>query len=167
MMRLDLGNDARLHIWNIDNQVKDVSIIHTHPWNFKSYVIAGSMKNINYKEFSDSSEGIDTFRHKIITGKNAHPITDPVRINLKIDSYNTYNEGDSYYQNMDIPHKPKFTNGTVTLIQRDSRLSENVAFSYSDAKFGKDRWISVALRLATKEEIQKTVDYTLNRYFYK
>lgn len=44
MLRLYLNKATRLHVWHSGFSVPGASTIHTHPWDFKSEVVAGSWK---------------------------------------------------------------------------------------------------------------------------
>src|SRR5438128_2625892 len=52
MLRLYLSKATRLHVWHGGFATPGASTIHTHPWDFTSTVIAGSLENILYKEGS-------------------------------------------------------------------------------------------------------------------
>lgn len=46
MLRLYLPGGCRLHVWDMEHARNvGASAIHTHPWDFTSWVIAGKIKN--------------------------------------------------------------------------------------------------------------------------
>lgn len=52
-----LGYGVRLHIWWSDER-SDKEHIHTHPWDFASSIILGTL---NFEQFAEDSEGEDFF----------------------------------------------------------------------------------------------------------
>lgn len=52
MLRLNIAGfgdiDYRLNVWNAAYRVKNVSLIHDHPWDFTSMVLSGMLNNIRY-----------------------------------------------------------------------------------------------------------------------
>ena len=50
MLRLYLTKEIRLHVWDTAYQVPNVSLLHDHPWDFTSVVIAGCMENRLYSQ---------------------------------------------------------------------------------------------------------------------
>ncbi len=169
MLRLYLEDEIRLHIWDTRYKIKDVSIIHTHPWNFHSYVIAGILFNQDWKEVSlDDPFHFGFWRQEIITGEQATatPQNKTILVGAIIDKIKYYGEGDTYYQDMTIPHQTCYEDGTVTIIERDSRLDNNFAYSYWNEEFGPNGWVSAAPRKATEAEILDIVENSLEKFFY-
>src|SRR5260370_37840480 len=49
MLRLYLSEETRMHVWSSLGRIPNVSPLHTHPWSFNSYVVAGKVVNKRYK----------------------------------------------------------------------------------------------------------------------
>src|SRR5882672_1685770 len=82
MLRTNISEYLRLHIWDSRCRVDDVSDIHTHPWNFSSTVIAGWLTNNVYLEApTDESlapaNGLALYKALLIPGEKAHLIEEP------------------------------------------------------------------------------------------
>lgn len=165
MLRLYLADEVRLHVWDKRYQIEDVSIIHTHPWNFRSTVIAGAINNIQYREGIDHALAL--WRELIVTGEQATAVTQggPELVHLENMTTVYYVEGDSYYQPMHVPHKTLYEDGSVTVIERDGRLPNNHAYSYWPQLRGPNGWVSAAPRTATLEEVLDICGNALERWF--
>lgn len=153
MLRLYLDKEIRLQVWSKKYQTKNVSIIHTHPWNFKSTIICGQMTNILYseKEFPQYKEN-NFYKSRILTGKNAKQFNTK-EVCLIESKRTSYKPNECYYHDKTEPHKTEFIDGTVTIIERSNRSKENHAYSYWEIEHGENGWVSAAPRLATKQEI--------------
>src|SRR6266702_4521226 len=50
MFRLYLTKEWRLHLWDDRFKVPNVTMIHDHPWDFDSYILAGKLTNQVYQK---------------------------------------------------------------------------------------------------------------------
>lgn len=57
MLRLYLSREVRLHVWHSAFRVPSVSDIHDHPWDFRSDIVCGSVRNVRYGIVSESECG--------------------------------------------------------------------------------------------------------------
>lgn len=60
-LRSYLSSELRLHVWDSRYRVKNVSGIHTHPWDFDSYIVAGELHQFRYKEVGINRRDIEEF----------------------------------------------------------------------------------------------------------
>lgn len=147
MLRIYLAPEVRLHIWCPNQKAPDVTDIHSHPWNFTSWVVAGRIINREWQKMY--AKPITHIAHKIITGENAeilesHPVT------LQIVSQASYAAGDRYPQDYHDIHQTEAVEGTVTIIVR-KRVTGDLAYSYAT----KNRpWVDARPRPATLSEIE-------------
>jgi hypothetical protein len=168
MLRLYLDDEVRLHVWDSRYRVENVSIIHTHPWNFESFIIAGVMTNRMYAEHPNAmnENNFSHYRQKILTGENAKGV-EPIEPCLLVPSANdTYTEGNRYFQDMQIAHESAYHDGTVSIVSRSNRTENDHAYTYWDKDSGIKGWVSAAPRKATEEEVVDICSYSLDRWFY-
>jgi hypothetical protein len=162
MLRLYLEPEVRLHVWDHQFRIADVSDIHTHPWNFESTIVAGMLFNTQYYE---CTYGEAFYQGRIVTGEAAEVLEEPRVVRLSPFGRETYANGARYYQHMRVPHVTIAERGTVTIIARDSRQAASEAFSYWPAFRGRDGWVSAAPRTATADEVRRICDNSLQRWF--
>jgi hypothetical protein len=140
------NDEWRLHIWDNKKAIPQISDIHTHPWDFKSTIIFGTLYNYIYKEVKSTG---DKFTKQLMQpGKNARLLSDKIEVNLlsKIIQYNVL---DTYSQKKEIIHKTNAISGTVTLIRRFDRSRQDRTFVY----YKTAEWIAGTPRIATESEI--------------
>lgn len=157
MMRAYINDNLRLHIWHRDLIVPKVSSIHTHPFSFKSYIVCGSLQNINYLE---SNNGLPTHKKQLIQcGANGCLIGEPTFIKLVRNNVKTYSNGDTYKQDSNEIHTVNFLDGTVTLCDRTFNKDTESAFVYYDRL---QNFVDAKPTTATPEEVKKYTDAALN-----
>lgn len=151
MLRTYLDKDTRLQIWLKDFIVPDVTDVHTHPWNFTSYIYQGEIINHTFTEspLGFSYRGILFDRCLILTGENAY-VKSKETVDLVSIGHTKYKQGQHYYHSKDVPHRIDFLDGTITILTKDTINPNSLAYSYT--KMGKE-WVSAAPRPATEEEI--------------
>lgn len=148
MLRLYVGGDMRLHVWVPELAVENVSVIHDHPWDFESVVIAGCVKNVIYRELP---HGIATHkRQRIRCGTGGGPLGDGEPVVLGIDSVCWHHAGTKYWQRAEELHESIPTSGTVTLIKRKPRVDPDHAVVYHHVSTS---WVSAEPRPATDAEL--------------
>ena len=157
MMRTYIGPDARyrLNIWHKDLSVPNVSRIHTHPWDFTSYIIAGTMGNQRYSEGAGTPYQVLT----LTPGPSGGPLPGSrgtTKLYEKVIEH--YYEGDVYSQRADEIHATLFADGSVTINDR-IRHGADEARSF----WGEGDWVDAKPRPATPEEIEKYVGAALSR----
>lgn len=160
MLRLYLSKEVRLHIWHSDLKAEDASVIHTHPWDFTSHIIAGQINNTILTEQGGYSP-IPHKRQQIFCGVGGGLIGDPEEVTLGVDSKHTYYEGDSYEEKAEEIHLSQALNGTVTIVERRFKDDEDHAFVYWE----EGEWGSAEPRPAENVEVLGVTSYALNRWF--
>ena len=83
MLRTYIDKDTRMQIWLNSFIIQDVTDIHTHPWDFTSYIYQGRISNFIFKEDSGYFNTVETFYDKcyILTGENAY-VKSKEKVNL-------------------------------------------------------------------------------------
>jgi hypothetical protein len=141
------GEDWRLNVWHPDYAVKNVSTIHNHPWDFRSYIISGCLVNTIYEvyEFYGSQYNFG----EIVPGPDGGMKREIGSVNL-LGSSKEYYADDHYSQPRDVIHSTDTIPGTVTLNLRFNR-GEDKALVYWPS--GTD-WVDAKPRPATQSEIE-------------
>lgn len=173
MLRWHLSDEYRLNIWDDRFRVPNVSMIHTHPWNFDSLVVAGRLDNIRLREKLKSDDNL-SIEANLRSGGNLHKrgkiVPGVNNVGLEFDSEEEVwlfhskteklSEGCVYHQEAEEIHASYPVNGSVTLNHR-VRVGEDIAFVY----WNTDKWISAKPRVATIEEIVVITKYSLEKWF--
>ena len=153
MLRTYIDKDTRLQIWLKEFIVPNVTDIHTHPWDFESYIFQGEITNYCFSELPpitpEFNKGYEYDRCLILTGENAY-VKERTRV-LIMEAYSfRYTKGDNYKHSKLIPHRIDFIDGTITVLTKENIHPNSLAYSYV-----KDdgEWVSAAPRIATDEEV--------------
>lgn len=161
-LKLDDERCERLHIWNKDLQIQNVTDIHTHPWDYHSEVLYGILKNTIYEEISLTSsiysEQYEKVTIKCGTGECAKSKPKSVHLAEQKYTYHTPLYNDSYSLKKSQIHKVNFADGTVTLLHRYNHDPENKADIFYKDAIG---FISVDFRSATDDEVKATAKKVL------
>jgi hypothetical protein len=156
MMRFYLNPNVRLHIWDRSLRVPGVSPIHTHPWNFTSYVVVGVVDNIKYDVGEKSGEAAS--RVQIQCGSDAVMTGEVEALRLRIADVKTIRAGYSYWQDSREIHQSQPADGTVTLVVREPLTDPDHADVYW---FGDGAWVDAKPRAATNEEVLRVTQHSL------
>ncbi len=172
MLRLYLEPEVRLHIWDSHYRIESASLVHTHPWNFESFIVAGMMRNYQYQESKDLNPNKRTYdckmwKQEIIPGERARAATNgnAYLVAMEHPEVDIYTVGNTYRQLRTVPHMSEYEDGTVTIISRHDRTEQDRAFSYWPKSYGKQGWISAAPRVATTKEVDDITQRSLKRWF--
>lgn len=162
MLRLYLTPEIRLHVWDSRLKVPDVSTIHDHPWDFRSYVVAGVVRQYRFAGvFEPGSRGRELHRRQAIRcGPGGCAIGEPVVAELFRNWGETYRAGTWYEQLAEEVHESLPEDGTVTLVERHFRSDTEHASVY----FQGAGWVSAEPRPATLDEVAATVALALARW---
>lgn len=155
MMRtyFDKEREWRLNVWHSSLQVKGVSTVHDHPWNFRSCVIAGKFMNTRFAEADATALAkgrvllMDYMRIK--TGEGGGP--DGERKTLALERFvpEIYRPGDTYEQLWDEVHESQYVDGAVTLNRRQRvGTGEHARVFWPHG----EEWVDAEPRKATEEE---------------
>jgi len=158
MMRTYLDPDEvhRLHIWDTNCAVPDVSVIHDHPWDFDSRIYSGTVINQRYR-FADEVDGLDTAPMRIgriKTGEGGG--LDPASVHdtwLAVPEAEEYLPGDSYHMDRPELHESIPSPGAVTIISRKFYTARDDQFATVCWAAGAE-WVTAEPRPATREEIE-------------
>lgn len=159
MLRTYWGDDKRfrLNIWDSRLAVPDVSVIHDHPWDFTSWVLAGNFYNHRYVPCFSGQ----TYEWQMIrTGEGGGPDGTRGFLRLLRDESEWFVAGDSYKQTAEEIHESGYQDGTVTLNERIRRPDGEHARVFWPV--GK-KWIDAEPRPATPAEIERTLAGALPR----
>lgn len=147
----------RLNVWTRVLAVPDVSIIHDHPWDFQSWVLAGAFRNVRYHPSVGSSNFL---MQKIKTGPGGGPLTSPQECCLRAEAVETYYPGDTYHQRAEEVHASFYDDGSVTLNDRRRRGARDDAYVFWPLG---TEWVDAQPRPATDEEVWETTRVALRK----
>jgi hypothetical protein len=171
MLRRHLPGDFRLNVWDSRYRVKDVSLIHDHPWHFESFVVNGVLRNTRFIESKDGAlfnwsqlkpgpgggllvEELRGADPRVISGWSGALCLSPQRTE-------TYERGATYEQRRDEVHLSDPEDGTVTFNRRFDRTAEDVARVFWPV--GK-RWVSAEPRVAKASELNDIISMALSKW---
>lgn len=160
MLRTYLQDDVRLHVWD-PARGNGASPVHTHPWDFVSYVVAGRLTNIRYSE-DVLGRGLPHFRRTIRPGEQLEVIGADELVGLRRLSEDVVRERGWYFQDASEIHESRPDPGTVTLIKRHRRNLPDTARTYYPLG---QQWSSGEPRAATPEEVRDICRLALQRWF--
>jgi hypothetical protein len=160
MLRLYLSDDLRLHVWDDRYRVKNVSVLHTHPWAFDSVVVAGRIHQYRYEEVK-LGEGLGYWVTTIKCGEGGGVTGEKEPVNLKRGPLETFHEGSAYRQWAHEIHESFPENGTVTLVTRHFQQDKDHARVF----WPSGEWVSAEPRTATRTEIMAIASNALERWF--
>lgn len=152
MLRTYLDPDQvnRLHIWDPDTAVPDVSTVHDHPWDFVSNIVSGTLLNQRYSVSSGDDHGAEPFQHSLIAcGMGGGLVGEADTVWLHDELPEELGAGDRYEQRANELHESQPAAGAVTIISRvfgANRDSANVYWSDGE-------WVSAEPRVATDAEV--------------
>jgi len=160
MLRLYLDGDhePRLNIWDSRYRIPNVSMMHTHPWDFASLVVAGELTNIRYVEAAPSEQHriIEVHSSQIKPGpggglrRHAGEVLEEREVcRFMAQREEVYCPGDVYFQLADEIHVSLPSDGCITINLRE-RVGADVARTFWPR--GTD-WVSAEPRVATAEEV--------------
>jgi hypothetical protein len=166
MLRLYLPGpqEPRLNIWDSRFRVPNVSIIHTHPWDFNSLIVSGNMLNVRFVNRDKVCAGglgpPREFNYSSITPGPRGGIRGEVRtINLAPYPGEFYTPGNFYHQESGEMHKSEPSDGCITINLR-KRVGDDVALVFWEAG---SSWVSAEPRDATAEEVREITRLALEK----
>jgi hypothetical protein len=161
----------RLNIWDSALMVSNVSLIHDHPWRFKSRIINGQFCNIRFVEsdtpnskfFSEGGPSYgDPYDYAVIkTGEGGGPDGERGRVNLSSMPTEIYNTGDTYQQEPTEIHMSVPGSSTITLNDRTRVGDGEHARVFWPA--GRE-WVDAMPRPATDLEIVEVTARALEKW---
>lgn len=163
MLRLHVSDKIRLNIWDSRYRVPNVSMIHNHPWHFRSFIVNGVLSNTRYRVTTNAHSTRMYLHANIKPGPGGGMITTGDCLCLTPNPIEIYTTGDWYYQRSNEIHISSPVDGTITLNYRE-RVGDDVADVYWP--YGTD-WVSAEPRDATQDEIQQITSYALHKLHAK
>lgn len=156
---LDPDHEWRLNIWHTGLH-NGASLIHDHPWDFTSWVLAGVLQNRRYT-IQDDPFG-SWHQWGIITpGPGNGTISHGGIVRLtSTGSMETYRSGEMYSQKANEIHETAFRDGTVTLNRR-RRVGEDKARIFWPVG---TEWVNANVHDASVAEIRLAVDAAMERF---
>jgi hypothetical protein len=159
MLRLYLSDEVRLHVWDCNFAFPKASTMHTHPWHFKSLIVAGELKNMRWVEHEEG----DLFNFATIKcGEGGCIVSKAERVRLAGGPMEYYREGDMYTQEAGEIHESFPTRGTVTLVTRIFTADRDHAQVFWEPGH---MWGTAEPRAATPAEVEEITRYALQRWF--
>jgi len=140
--------------------VPSVSVIHTHPWDFASQVIAGRLHNIRYERLM--GQGNTHMEQTIKCGEGGGPCGTPKPEYLAVSCAEVITEGQWYVQTANEIHESRPEDGTVTLVRRVVKSDPDHASVFWPLG---QQWVSAEPRLATAQEITEITTASLIKWF--
>lgn len=164
MLRTYLGDGGktwRLNIWDSALAVPNVSIIHDHPWDSTSWIIAGAFKNIRFLESRSGWARGDFEWATIRTGEGGGPEGERGETWLTACQEEHYFPGMIYSQKAYEIHASYCDDGTVTLNKRTTVGDGPHARVFRAAG---TEWVDAEPRQATVAEVESAVQKALEMF---
>lgn len=161
-LRTKIENIGRIHVWDSRLSVPLVSTVHTHPWPLHSTVISGELINQRFICSEDESGGLPYLAQDIHTREGGGLSGTPKLARLRLHTPEIYAFGAEYSQAPEEIHRTLAQDGTVTLLERPQGPPLELARVFWPAGTS---WVSAEPRPATGEEVRRTIQYALARWF--
>ncbi|WOB06546.1 hypothetical protein [Piscinibacter gummiphilus] len=163
MLRLHMGNNTRLHIWNDDFAAPGVSMIHDHlQWGLESTIVAGRLANLRYARHATEVMGSRPFMMAVLKpGYGCYFKAEPAQVFLRPKTPEWYGPGDTYRQEPDEIHETSASNGTVTVMHKTPTNDESACVFWPVGS----EWGSAEPRPAKPGEVEAIVKHSLERWF--
>ena len=159
MLRTYLSDEIRLHVWDSRYATENVSLLHDHPWDFASLIVAGELRQHRYVV---AAEG-ETFQFSTIQcGPGGCMKAEPQPVVLRRLPEEHYTAGAVYLQRAAEIHESRPADGTVTLISRAFKKdTEHARVFWREG----EHWVSAEPRPATADEVRAITRYALDTWF--
>lgn len=162
MLRTYLPDDMRLHVWDSKYQVPNVSLIHDHPWDFHSQIIAGALYNTKYSITGPENVMATPYMCRVIQpGVGLKLLENDSIVNLDQGDSEPFVAGESYLQRKDEIHSTEYASGTVTLVQRYRSGPDSARVFYPVG----EQWVSGEPREAAMVEVKDIIQRSLDIWF--
>lgn len=151
---LDDRRELRLHVWH-DGAVGE-PLVHDHPWDFTSTVVAGELVNTRYVE---DPAGVEYVRERYATANEADRRADTVHLAGTLE---TLRAGARYHQRAGELHDSRQVPGTVTVVRFESTTDARPELTV--CRRPGTPWVSGRARPATAEEVTRITKRALGRF---
>jgi hypothetical protein len=154
MLRLELDEKDRLHIWDPRAALNEVSSVHDHLWDFTSFNYFGGMGNQRY--VLDAADGVAMQMSRVQCGVGSHLLGEPRHVMVAEEGpQEEYGPGEQYSMKAEEFHESFPLSGTVTVIRRQLRRNRDIA---TVCWAGGGEWKQEGFtRHATRDEILRFV----------
>ena len=156
---LDSEQVYRLHVWHKSIKVPEVSGLHSHPWDFVSYVISGCIWNTRYT--FNTLYGEPYFGSEIRCGPGGGVVKELPERRLMKGLPECYIAGETYFMTSDEIHSSDFSDGTVSIIKRRFLNNRDNALVFWEPG---SEWVSAESRPATLDEVENAVNVALENW---
>jgi len=164
MLRTYITPELRMHVWDSRYMVEDVTMLHTHPWDFESLIVAGRVDQFRFLEspIALGPSWLAFVKGTIQCGAGGGECAPPANVWLEPQVMESYVEGDTYQQLANEIHESMPVDGTVTLINRTFHEDTETAHVFWPAGF---QWVSAEPRPAEPVEVEDIISYSLETWF--
>lgn len=160
------GGKYRLHVWDSRYRVENVTMLHDHPWDFDSLVIAGQIDQYRYQRNQPVPDHhanvVPVMEQSIVCGPGGGVCEKPAPMTLYRGPLEVIPAGSTYTQLACEVHESLPLDGTVTLIERTFHENTEVAHVYYDQG---SEWVTAEPRPATCEEVADILERSLRAWF--
>lgn len=164
MLRLYLSDEVRLHVWDSRYAAgPKVAKLHTHPWNFTSFVVAGEVTDVRYEEIKNVEPNYEYVTIKCGPGGGATCEKKPIA--LRWSNTKVIPVGSDYATHRLAIHESRPLDGTVTLVKRTFVADKDHANVYFPLGMDWNHETSAEPRPATDLEVNDITGYALGRWF--
>lgn len=164
MLRLHMGNNTRLHVWDARFRAPGVSMIHDHlQWALESTVVAGAITNRRYAVAMDRlSDEHRPFQFATLKpGYGCFFKHEARDIWLRALPPEQYTPGMCYRQEPSEVHETDAEDGTVTIMRKTPTDDESARVFWPAG----EQWGSAEPRPATADEVREITSHALARWF--
>jgi len=152
---LDEAKAWRLHIWDPAARKPGATLIHNHPWDLRSWIIAGELHNQRY----EVSQGDPTHEELLIRpGYDTAVLQPRPPVCLVAKPLEVYRPGDRYEQRWDEIHETSSPGIAVTVVHRDRAGRPDEATVYPELG---TPWVDAKPHGITLEEAEPWIDRAL------
>lgn len=158
MLRTNLDPNVRFQIWDRELKTHNVTLIHTHPWNFTSTIVQGRITNTRYRIMEPYTERTVEHVHRGIQCGPGGKLQGKYQLVwLHADDAETYETGSDYSQLANEIHKSEAADGTITVIEKSVASGGNKAAGVFWKNDGGE-WVSAEPRPAEEKEVWRAIE---------
>ncbi len=158
MLRTNLDSNVRFQIWDRELKTPNVTLIHTHPWDFKSLIVQGRLANTRYTVGEHYTAHTTEYVHRgIFCGPGGKLQGKYQLIWLHAGDIEGYGAGDEYSQLASEIHKSEAADGTITVIEKSVASGGNKSAGVFWKNDGGE-WVSAEPRPAVESEVWRAIE---------
>jgi len=159
MARLRIGDSMRIHVWSPDFGWES-DRIHTHPWSFTSFVLAGSLRQDRLVQRYDgpAEAWFTTWNRSLIRcGEGGGIESAPTQVHLAPEAEGELiRSGEAYRMEYSEIHATYPDEVAITLVHK--HILAHVSPEHANVYWRGERWKSAEPQPATTAEWAKVVD---------